>query len=48
MRDRVDAVGGSLTVASRPGRGTTVTATVANTLSPQHDDTLAPAVLEVS
>jgi signal transduction histidine kinase len=28
MRDRLDAVGGTLTVASRPGRGTTVTAEV--------------------
>ena len=28
MRDRLDAVGGSLTVASRPGGGTTVTAEV--------------------
>jgi signal transduction histidine kinase len=28
MRDRLDAVGGTLTLASRPGRGTTVTAEV--------------------
>jgi signal transduction histidine kinase len=28
MRDRLDAVGGTLTVDSRPGRGTTVTAEV--------------------
>jgi signal transduction histidine kinase len=28
MRDRLDAVGGTLTVESRPGEGTTVTAEV--------------------
>ena len=28
MRDRLDAVGGTLTVESAPGRGTTVTAEV--------------------
>ena len=29
MRDRLDAVGGQVTVESRPGAGTTMTATVA-------------------
>src|SRR3954471_1851304 len=34
MRDRLDAVGGTLTVQSRPGRGTTVTALVPRTPDP--------------
>jgi signal transduction histidine kinase len=29
MRDRLDAVGGTVSVESRPGAGTTMTATVA-------------------
>jgi signal transduction histidine kinase len=29
MRDRLDAVGGTVSVESRPGAGTTMTATIA-------------------
>jgi signal transduction histidine kinase len=44
MRDRLDAVGGTLTVQSRPGRGTTVTALVPRTPDPVASGTLPPAL----
>jgi signal transduction histidine kinase len=44
MRDRLDAVGGTLTVQSRPGRGTTVTALVPRTPDPVASGTLPPVL----
>ena len=48
MRDRLDAVGGSLTIASSPGAGTTVTAVIASSRSPLPVATPAPAMHGVS
>ena len=45
MRDRLDAVGGTLTVQSRPGLGTTVTAEVPRIPSPRVDGALSPSAL---
>jgi len=45
MRDRLDAVGGTLTVESRPGRGTTVTAEVPRIPTPDAGDMRSPSAL---
>jgi signal transduction histidine kinase len=42
MRDRLDAVGGTLTVQSWPGRGTTVTAEVPRIADPDAGSRLPP------
>ena len=47
MRDRLDAVGGTVTVRSQPGRGTTVTAVVPRTGEPQPAGTPFPSPLQV-
>jgi signal transduction histidine kinase len=47
MRDRLDAVGGTLTVESQSGRGTTVTAAVARTEDLVPDRTLSPVPSQV-
>ena len=48
MRDRLDAVGGTVTVGSLSGSGTTVTALVPTTPSPDPAGTSIPAVRRVS
>jgi signal transduction histidine kinase len=45
MRDRLDAIGGTLTVDSRPGRGTTVIAEVPRIPDPLAGDTRSPSAL---
>jgi signal transduction histidine kinase len=45
MRDRLDAVGGNLSVQSRPGRGTTVTAEVPRIPTPDAGDVRSPSAL---
>ena len=45
MRDRLDAIGGTLTVESRPGRGTTVIAEVPRIPNPRVGGTQSPSAL---
>jgi signal transduction histidine kinase len=45
MRDRLDAVGGTLSVESQPGLGTTVTAEVPRIPNPRVGGTLSPSPL---
>jgi signal transduction histidine kinase len=45
MRDRLDAVGGTVTIASLPGKGTAVTALVVRTAVPYPSPTPTPAAL---
>jgi signal transduction histidine kinase len=46
MRDRLDAVGGTVTVESQPDRGTTVTAVVPRTEDLLPDRTLSPLPIQ--